>query len=401
MTRKSKITLAGITLLLSGSAAIFMLTPLWDKDAVPLVNDMLTAPRTEQQLRLYAAESGKLGVQPPPWDTSVDYFVKPQFLEEASSHITKKDGTVEDDQYRPGTRGSVMFSQDYYRRLVNEKLPRLRGAAMFEPDGVTYKKHVVRRPNGTVERIGQRLRDGRYEERYMFDDPNHLERSTVARLRYFDQALHFVQDTIYAWKADKTETYVSAKIIQADSLGQYYVSLYRENGSLSATMKFGTGSEEGTLFDEDGSHVLAEWGRDMTSLAFYKVYQSGSDNPIQVWQSVMGRTTVTVLDPNTQAIKFQQVWQERPDPANIGSKILLLMKVAADFRENNPQLLIEMVGDGSRPAEVIERNSNGKQKSRSANVAAKTIEPDLLKLPRRPVTPVFANFGPERVYDYF
>ena len=425
MKRGILLTLVAAVFLISAIGGAITFHQMSQGRQSPRVADMLGVPSLAHQIHLYGGTAAP-GKPVRPEDVSQDYFAGPDFDRLALSHIVTKSGTTEDDEYYPGTDRIKMYSQDYYRAVGDEMVPHLRGAAMYEHDGVTYKKHVVRRPNGSIERIGQRLRDGRYEMRYMFDDPDHLDRTTVWRLRYFDSGLNFVSETIYDWTKDHRGTFVSAKIFQADFVGQYYVSIYREDGTLVATMKHSPGTDTGTLFDTDGTTVVADWGKDMSSAAFYNLYQRGSDLPVQVWESLMGRMRVTVLEPETHNIVYQQLWKERPDPNNPGGKIYLLIRVGTAFQGSSPKLRVEMAGNGSHPTELITADSAGDQTvhkldqddkkvvrvasapagsplvsvSQSGDEEVVQIDEALLKIPARPRIPAFDDFGPQRLYDY-
>ena len=285
-------------------------------------------------------------------------------------------------------------------------------------DGVTYKKHVVRRLNGTLERAGEFFRDGRYEQKYIDEDG-----VTPMRDRYFDARHHFLMETIYRWNARHTETYVYAKIVSAE-LGQHYISIYREDETLLATLKHSDGADEGTLFDATGTKMVAEWKTDMTYFA-YAAYGAGPEVPTQILQSVMGRLKVTVLNADHKVV-LQQLWQERPDPHKIGSKIYLLMSASTNFEGTVPGFTVEMSGNGSHPMRLIVSDKDGKtienldesgknvasiekmdssgrllpaspENNRSASVE---IPPDLLAFPERADVPNFTDYGPPLIYDY-
>jgi hypothetical protein len=334
------------------------------------------------------------------------------------------DGTTEDVHlFRDGFHWAA--SENYFSTLPNGGR-QLHSEATFdplsgEPGQELYKSHRVYRPgSGSVERFGHRSRDGRYEQTYYFDDG-----ATPARDRYFDALLNFFTETVYRWKADHTGTYAYAKLVRADFQGQFYVSLYREDGSRYASVKQAPGLATGELFAADGSTLLAEWGEEMGH-NYYILYDPGSQVPVKEWNSVMGRTTVTIADPITHHVVQQQIWKERPDTSQVGGKRYLLMYATRFDANAAPIIRINMSGNGKHPTEVITPGKNGESvqklddsgrkvvgtETRSADGEttsalltestgeAVDIDPTLLTMPDRPAVPTFSDDGPPRIYDY-
>jgi hypothetical protein len=351
-----------------------------------------------------------------------------------STVITGGGNSTSFDRYPDGSTQDVHLFKDglhwasiesYFATLPNGGR-QLHSEATFEPMSgepgqELYKSHrVYREQTGLMERYGHRFRDGRYEHIYYFEDG-----VTPARDRYFDSMLNFFTEADYRWNADHSGTYVYAKVVRADYQGQFYVSLYREDGSRSASIKQIPGMAEGQLFAADGSTLLAEWGEE-PGHSYYVLYDPVSNLPVKEWNSVMGRTTVTVADPVTHHVVQKQIWQERPDPNKVGGKRYLLMSAVRFDNNAEPIVRVNMTGNGKHPAEVIipgkygdnvrtlddsgrhvigtEIRSDGGVTNTTSVVALISesikIDPTLLEMPERPAVPTFVDNGPPKIYDY-
>jgi len=341
-----------------------------------------------------------------------------------ASYIWYRDHTTEDVHYDlDGIR--KVASEDYFATTVNGGRL-LRARAEFAQDG-TYKFHEVHRMAGQLERIGHRERDGRYEQRYMFEDG-----VTPERIRWFDSSLQFLTESIYRWNASHSETYIYAKIVRADFPGQYYVSLYRPSGSLEAVLKLGADMDKGRLYDTDGATLLAEYGQDISgSRSYYIGYSQGATTPTTVWESAFGRTTVAVIDAATQKPVLRQTWKERPDPKAPGGKRYLLMNASEFDERQGLTMRVEMDKNGSRaeamfvqeqpsepekaavggestqpvqtqkPAVTLEEESPPLLLPRMKQRLQRYVEvdPKMLQMPTRPDVPTFDDFGPPPIYD--
>jgi hypothetical protein len=335
------------------------------------------------------------------------------------------DSTTEDlHLYKDGAH--KVASEDYFATLPSGARQR-HSEATFDPlsgdpGAELYRSHkVYHQATGLPERFGHRLRDGRYEQTYYFDDGE-----TPWRDRYFDSMLNFFTESIYRWNAAHTATYAYAKIVKGDFPGQSWVSLYRENGSRFATLKQSPGSESGTLLGADGSTVIAEWGQDVQH-SFYLVYSDNSTEPTKIWNTITGRTQVTVLDPKSHRVVFQQTWKEHQDLSVPGGKRYLLMHAQQFDAVEKPVLRVEMSNNGSHPIQVIVPDKGGEliedlddtgkkvvkaQKHDASGVALSSmlgldphedfveIDAKILVMPDRPEVLTFNDIGPPRIYDY-
>ena len=180
------------------------------------------------------------------------------------------------------------------------------------------------------------------------------------------------------------------------------------------------------MYGEDGSSLIAEYGVVLAGgHSYYLVYDKGSTVPTKAWDSIMGRTTVTMIDPVTERVYLRQVWKERPDPTVPGGKRYLLMH-AMEFNDSQQAVLrVEMSNNGSRPIQVIVPGTTGDTikdlddsgrkviKIEGAEATASPshskealgeefveINPQLLKMPDRPEVVSFNDLGPPRLYDY-
>jgi hypothetical protein len=354
---------------------------------------------------------------------------------DVTSYLIHGDRSTEDIHYYPKS-DTKRASEDYFATKADGSR-QMHGQATFEADGQTYKSHEVYRfDSGFLERKGERFRDGRYQHSYMFEDG-----FTPERVRIFDAALQYFTETIYKWNAAHTETYVYAKIVRGDMIGQYvgqyWVSLYREGGNRFATLNEAYGLESGQLFAEDGSTMLAQWGEDAFH-SYYLTYTPGSDVPTQDWETVTGRTKLTVYNPETHLVVRQQFWQERPEPTAPGGKRYLLMNAAQFDANQNLISKVEMSGNGSHAVSVSTLGNDGDVVVKKLDATGKRvieterqaapgktpvsseplqsadksgvgtaageelveIDPKLLMLPDRPSLPTFNDLGPQRIYDY-
>jgi hypothetical protein len=419
MRRQTSVRLAAIAVVGIISAAVASVgTYIMHQDnSDAAVREALGMPSTPLEVRLYSPSAK--GSLPDPVRSDV---------------ATIGGSTTSYDRFADGSSQDVHLSKDglhwdssesYFATLPNGGR-QLHSEATFdplsgEPGQELYKSHYVyRAQNGLLERYGHRFRDGRYEQTYYFDDG-----VTPARDRYFDSMLNFFTEADYRWKADHSGVFVYAKLVRADYPGQVYVSLYREDGSRSASIKQIPGMTEGQLFAADGSTLLAEWGEE-PGHSYYQVYDPVSKLPLKEWNSLMGRTTVTIADPVSHRVVQKQVWQERPDPNQVGGKLYLLMSATRFDGNAEPIVRVNMTGNGKRPAEVIIPGKDGENvekldRSGRRVIAAETrsaagvttsmplmalagepikIDPTLLKMPERPAIPTFTDDGPPKVYDY-
>ena len=400
--------------------------PLSAQEPPPSLREQLYGSPSRLRTHLYPALN-----QPFPQD--IDKGTEIIGRDGTTIYVRHGNLTTEDLHYSPVT-GQKEASEDYFATKVDGSR-QMHGQAKFEEDGTTYKSHAVYRPGtGLLERKGERFRDGHYQNSYMFEDG-----FTPERIRFFDAALQYFTETIYKWNAAHTSTYVYAKIVRGDMIGQYvgqyWVSLYRESGSRFATLNEAYGLESGQLFAEDGSTLLAEWGGDAFH-SYYLSYTPGSDVPTEDWLTVTGRTKLTFYDPKTHLVVRQQFWQERPDPSAPGGKRYLLM-TAAQFDAHQKMIAeVEMSGNGSHPVSVSTLGNDGSVVVKKLDATGKRvieteaqvpsgktpvgplqpadksgvgtaageelaeIDPKLLMLPDRPQLPTFNDLGPPRIYDY-
>jgi hypothetical protein len=331
--------------------------------------------------------------------------------QERSQIVTSKGQRTSFNSYHDGSTEDVHLYPDDWHRTASEEYfatqpegsRQLHSKATFnplsgEPGHEIYTSHSVYQVTGLLERYGHRLRDGRYQQTYYFDDG-----ITPWRDRYFDSTLNFFTETIYAWRTDHhTGTYVFARLVRGDTQGEIWVSLYREDGSLMATIKKWAGREEGTQFAPDGTTLLAEWTQDIvgqfSSCAFYA---DGSKEPTTVWRSSMGRTKVFVYDAQTMRQVVSQDWKERPDSSAAAGKRYLLIaatRLASPNDNKGADFTVNMSDDGQHPITVV---TYGKEYATSRSAELIDIDPALLTMPQRPDLPTFNDDdGPPRLYDY-
>jgi len=372
----------------------------------PTLQEALDIPPASLLIHLYPPDKTPTAQSK---DRSVDAV--DQTGKRHDSYLSFLDGTTEDDHYYPDGR-RIRASEDYFAPTKAGRLQHAR--AHFAPDGETYHDHVVYRPSGTLERTGHRLRDGRYEQRYMFEDG-----VTPCRIRYFDPTLAFFTETIYRWNAQHTATFVYAKIVRGDFQGQFYVSVYREDGTLYASLKHSDGDDYGRLLAADGTHTVSEWQQSM-NMSYYR--QFVGDTLTQEWVSITGRMTIDIYDPVTNKRTMHEVWKERPLPGVPGGKRYLLMRATQIDADGKLAVGVEMSNDGSHaitlitPKEdkVIVRSLDEKGRVVKQELESQSgttlplpidqgfvkVDPALTSLPSHTEVIKFNDFGPQHLYDY-
>jgi hypothetical protein len=391
-------------------------------------------------------ENIALGVSTSPLELRLYQTASPDD-QERSQIVTSKGQRTSFNSYHDGTTEDVHLYPDDWHRTASEEYFRtqpdgsrqLHSQAIFdplsgEPGHETYISHSVYQVTGLLERYGHRLRDGRYQQTYYFEDG-----ITPWRDRYFDSSLNFFTETIYEWRTDHhTGTYVSARLVRGDTQGEIWVSLYRQDGSRMATIKEWPGREEGTLFAPDGTTLLAEWTHDIArgQSSSYATYADGSKEPTTIWSSSWGRTKVLVYDAQTGRLVVAQEWKERPDSSAVEGKRYLLMSTTVmagagypiDHMNHYMLYKVDMSDDGQQPTKVtisgqdydtvkwlgdsgkrviktetetssaLHMPARSRPKSTSGELI--DIDPALLTMPQRPDLPTFDYDGPPRLYDY-
>ncbi|MBX9685672.1 MAG: hypothetical protein K2X27_03155 [Candidatus Obscuribacterales bacterium] len=407
---------------------------------MPDLMELLEMPKTAMQMRLYSAQRNAANGQSLSGKTLGFEYYKNNGQTKSHVHNEFESGAAEDIYFRAD--GSKESSQDYFPAARGMNASQLRSKAEFALDGSTYTKHEVYTQTGLLERRGQLLGTGLYQQSYYCADGASLKRD-----RLFDAGKHFLSEKIFDCSSKK----LIAEVFPGQYESQVYITLYREDGSKLAYTTKDYAGLSGTLFAEDGVTAIGEFSS--SSSAMNIQYYDGSPERItQSWTSFYGRTKIIVFDPNTQKKLYLQEWKERPGDSP-GLKKLILVKVTeySQDKDNDWSREVEMSSDGKSIATVtrplgstplaglslakspateadfeskrrimrltwsfdksdrlikfelaFENQSfnNTEQPLQSALPAPRDISAERLLLPKHVELPVFEDLGPERIYDY-
>jgi hypothetical protein len=129
---------------------------------------------------------------------------------------------------------------------------KLKSKATFDHrTGKLYTSHQVYRLDGTLERTGELLSDGRYQTSYYWSDGK-----TLSRQRIFSQSRTFESEQIF-----REDGSLFADVVQGQS-DQREIVLYWPNGALQANYSSNlVNGTRGTYYAEDGVTAICEFYR--------------------------------------------------------------------------------------------------------------------------------------------
>ncbi len=238
----------------------------------------------------------------------------------------------------------------------------LRRLALYDLDGQSFIKHEVRRKDGTLERAGERQRDGRYHIQYYYADG-----VTVHRDRYFIRQNRVIKldpfntDPAFSAYYQKKQFKLSfervfrndgstpeSQVVLVD--GGYAKSLFNEKGERIATVNQDDGVyKNGDVYSADGKTLLASYTYSpwISEERYFRA--DGSLEEVRVMY--MGTTEARIFDPNGQRVLYKQVWRDRPHSAS-GAPRSILSRVHIYDDASGKEILIRMVNDGTAVDEV-------------------------------------------------
>lgn len=294
--------------------------------------------------------------------------------------------------------------------LAQEDLGLLRRLAIYDTDGQSFIKHEVRRQDGSLERFGERQRDGRYHIRYYYSDG-----VTVHRDRYFVRRNPVIKldayfsDSSFLANYQKMQFKLSfervyrkdgstpeSQIVLVD--GSYSKSLYNENGDRIATINQDDGVyKNGDVYSADGKTLLASYTRSpwMSEEQYFR-----PDGTLEEARLMyMGSTEARFFDKSGRRILYKQVWRDRPQTSNgPGRSILSRLHIFDD--SGGREILIRMVNDGTAVEEV---SYLGSKTEPASLTVAKSVDPGRFKKTERVKIETFQfhdSSSPAWIYDY-
>ncbi len=168
-------------------------------------------------------------------------------------------------------RASVKYFQDdNSQQAASNQNKRVKSKASFDHrTGQLYTSHQVYRLDGTLERSGELLSDGRYQTSYYWSDGK-----TLSRQRIFNQSRVYVSEKIF-----REDGSLLADVVQGQS-DQREIVLYWPNGARQANYSSNlVNGARGTYYAEDGVTVVCEFYR-----SYWAVEEVYYNTAGQIWQ---------------------------------------------------------------------------------------------------------------------
>lgn len=286
----------------------------------------------------------------------------------------------------------------------------LRRLALYDLDGQSFVKHEVRRKDGTLERIGERQRDGRYHIQYYYRDGVTLHRdryfirqNQVIKLDPFntDPALTaYYQKKQYKLSFERVfrndGSTPESQVVLVD--GGYAKSLFNEKGERIATVNQDDGVyKNGDVYSADGKTLLASYTYSpwISEERYFRA--DGSLEEVRVLY--MGTTESRIFDPSGQRVLYKQVWRDRPESiSGVARSILSRVHIYDDT--SGKEILIRMVNDGTSIDEV---SFIGSQPDSSLLSLANSMDPTRFKKSQRVKIDTYEFRDPSSpawIYDY-
>lgn len=242
-------------------------------------------------------------------------------------------------------KGYIVKSEKFFPRVdAQEEAGMLRRLALYEANGSLFKKHIVNRSDGTLERSGERLRDGRYHIRYYFADG-----VTVERERFFTQNLVLSFERTYRNDGEHT-TASETRLISSEADNEYAKTFYNEHGvKVARITKSPIVGTKGEVFNETGDKVVASYEK--TPWTTQEAYFREDGSVEQSRLSYANSTTAVVFGGEKNWVQYKQTWRSRPPVDGKPARFILTRVV--EFDANQTELrTVEMVNDGTRPSYV-------------------------------------------------
>jgi len=294
---------------------------------------------------------------------------------------------------------------------VHEDLGILRRLAIYDRDGQSFIKHEVRRKDGSLERSGERQRDGRYHIRYYYADG-----ITLHRERYFIRKNEILKldplytDPLFSANYQKKQFKLSfERVYRKDGLtpesqivlveGSYAKSLFNEQGERVATINQDDGIyKNGDIFSSDGKTLLASYT--YSPWMSEEQYFRPDGTLLESRLMYMNSTEARFFDLSGKQVIYKQVWRDRPQTASSPARSILSRLHIYDDASGK-EIIVRMTNDGSAVNEVS--YSDLSQPNSSLVSIANSIDSTRFEKSQRIQinTQMFQNSSdPAWIYDY-
>ena len=259
----------------------------------------------------------------------------------------------------------------------------LKSKATFDHrTGKHYTSHQVYRIDGTLERTGELLGDGRYRTSYYW-----LDGKTLSRQRIFSHSRDFVSEQIF-----REDGSLFADVVQGQS-DQREIVLYWPNGARQANYSSNlVNGTRGTYYAEDGVTVVCQFYR--SYWASEEIYYNTAG---QIWQkriaySGSGSLTISLFATNGQLVA-EQFWKVRP--AYNDKPAYKVMSSVALYRDGQTRPYRTILSTNGKPDGVNEagQDASGVQIVNPAYL----VEPTSVAVPEPGLT---ERGAPKLLYDY-
>lgn len=258
----------------------------------------------------------------------------------------------------------------------------LKSKATFDHrTGKLYTSHQVYRLDGTIERTGELLEDGRYKTSYYWNDGK-----TLSRQRIFSQSRTFESEQIF-----REDGSLFADVVQGQS-DQREIVLYWPNGALQANYSSNlVNGTRGTYYAEDGVTVVCEFYR--SYWASEEIYYSAG----HVWQKRIaypgsGSLIISLFATDGKLVA-EQFWKVRP-AYNDKPGYKALSSVAL-YRDGQTRPYLTIAASNGKPDGVNEagQDASGVQIVNPSYL----VEPTSISVPEPGLT---ERGAPKLLYDY-
>lgn len=286
----------------------------------------------------------------------------------------------------------------------------LRRLAIYDTDGQSFVKHEVRRKDGTLERLGERQRDGRYHIRYYFSDgvTVHRDRYFIRRNPVIKLDPHYTDPEFLAHYQKKQFKLTFERVFRKDGTtpeslivlvdGSYSKSLYNENGERIATIKQDDGVyKNGDVYSPDGKTLVASYTRSpwMSEEQYFR--PDGTLEEVRLMY--MGSTEARFFDGSGRTVLYRQVWRDRPETSD-GPARSILSRLHIYDDSGGREILIRMVNDGTSVDEV---SYQGTKTEPAPITVANSVNPARFKKTERVKIDAIQfhdSTSPAWIYDY-
>jgi antitoxin component YwqK of YwqJK toxin-antitoxin module len=299
----------------------------------------------------------------------------------ASDRVSR---TVTDIEYVDGGSEQITYWGDNNLRRTSIKYfnNQVKSKATFDHQtGKYYTSHQVYRLDGTLERAGELLTDGRYQTSYYWSDGK-----TLSRQRLFNPNRVFLSEKLF-----REDGSILADVVQAQS-NQREIVLYWPNGARQANYSTNlVNGARGVFYGEDGVTIVCEFYR-----SYWLAEELYLNSAGKVWQQRLtysgnGSQTINLYaaDGSLAAV---QMWKLRP--ASNGKPAYKLLSSIALYRNSDkPYRIITATNGKLDGVNEAGQDATGQQIADPVLL----VEPASSTIPEPGLT---ERGAPKLVYDY-